>query len=135
MDILFHALTGISVMQRSSWWLAAIFGALPDIIGLGGALDWRLYLFSHGIIAILLVFLIILVAKLQIELLFFYSLHILLDIFFHASGTSNLFYPWPDPIGYTDVNWWSSFWIEVIAYSILIIVVVTRIFFDRRKNK
>jgi len=58
----------------------------------------------------------------QVRLSLAYLFHIIVDIFTHHSGTSNIFWPFNDPIRFQGINWWQNYWLEPLGWFILILI-------------
>ncbi len=137
MDIVSHGVWGGVISKRESLLIGFLFGMLPDIIGMGGVWEWRLYLSSHSLIALAIIILISLTIFKTWVYAIAYAFHLFLDVFTHHSGTFPLFYVpflWQgfDPIGFDGWNWWE----DGLPFEIinLICVVVVIILYFRKRN-
>jgi hypothetical protein len=96
-----------------------------------------LYQYSHSLVIWLAVFLIVwIVRKKPALVLFGWMLHILIDIPSH-SGT---FYPTPFLFPISDYKYlngiaWSNMWYMIINYSLLLIVFLSMLIYDYRKQR
>jgi len=130
MDIISHGLWGSVISQKRSLLLGCLFGALPDIIAMGGTFGWRQYLVAHSLIALLLV---AVIARLTLRTWVYggaYGLHLFFDVLTHDHGTRPLFYLpflWRsyDPIGFHGWSWWGEgIGIEIANIIVLAVIIV-----------
>src|SRR5437879_8992650 len=142
MDIVSHALWGTVIANKKPILLGLIFGAMPDIIGMGGLFGWRPYLIAHSLIALILVTMV--TRKLFRGWVYgaAYGFHLATDVVTHSSGTRPLFYIpflWRsiDPFIFEGWNWWygKGLVLEILSgESLLVILVITKRFSHDRLN-
>jgi hypothetical protein len=92
MDIFSHGTWGGIIARKQSIALGFLFGALPDIFGLGWYFGPKPYFVAHSFIAF--VFVAIIARKVYHTWVYgeAYLLHILFDVLVHSRGTYTLFY-------------------------------------------
>ena len=138
MDVLSHALWGATIIRKKPLvWYAALFGALPDILGSGpgflyllvvrgiiwGTDTWQLmpewthdaYHLSHSLLGIAIVAIALAcVGRRKLVLLVTYAFHVAIDLATHVTDPlARLlfpFVPW-DAAHVIGMNWWESWWI------------------------
>ena len=149
MDLLSHALWGATIVRRKQFvWWAALFGALPDILGSGpgflyllfargiiwGTNTWQAmpewtrdaYHLSHSLLGVAIIAVLLLcIGRRWLLLLIPFSFHIVLDLFTHVTDPlARLLFPFVawDAARVIGVNWWESEWIIAANVATLILV-------------
>ena len=129
MDIVSHGLWGTVAANRKPFMLGLFFGALPDILGMGGYFGWRIYLVAHSLLAAIFV---AVTARVVSDTWLYggaYLLHLVMDTITHSFGTRPLFFVpllWRsyDPFGFHGWNWWEGRGLYLEVANVIIVVAI-----------
>ncbi len=158
MDLVSHALWGATVVRKRPFvWWAALFGALPDLLGsapgffyllfargiLWGTGTWQFmpqwtrdaYHLSHSLLGLIIVAVALAaVGKRWLVFALPYAVHLTLDLVTHVTDPfARLlfpFMPW-ETARVVGVNWWESWWIMANAF---VLIAVNLFLWQRRRS-